>query len=214
MIEHKTISISEQIFENLEIDILSGKYERGEIITEMRLCEELGVSRTPVREALKRLAQEHIVEMSSKGATVIGISHEDIKVIYEVRKRIEGMAAAMAAKNATDEDIESLRTIVDLQEFYTTKGKPDSIKDEDNEFHAKLYSMCKSAPLEDTLKTLHKKVVKYRKNSITNTHRAEDSLKEHRAIFEAIASHDAALAEKLTAAHVANAEMNILKTEK
>ncbi len=214
MIEHKSISISQQVFENLERDILSGKYERGDVLTELKLCEELGVSRTPVREALKRLAQEHIIEMSPKGAVVIGISYEDIRVIYEVRKRIEGMAAAMAAENATDEDIENLRAIVDLQEFYTTKEKTDSIKEEDNEFHAKLYSMCKSAPLADTLEMLHKKVVKYRKISISDTHRAKDSLKEHRAIFEAVASHDAPLAEKLAAAHVANAELSILKTEK
>ena len=62
--EYKTISLADQVFERLEADILSGKYQRGEVITELRLCAELGVSRTPVREALRRLLQEHLIEES------------------------------------------------------------------------------------------------------------------------------------------------------
>ncbi len=214
MIEHKSISISDQVFENLERDILSGKYERGEILTEMKLSEALGVSRTPIREALRRLAQEHIIEIGTKGAVVIGISEEDIAIIYEIRRRIEGIASAMAATRASDEDIEALRSIVELQEFYTEKGKADSIKEEDSEFHRKLYEMSGSTPLSDTLESLHKKVVKYRKASVSNTGRATNSLKEHRAIFEAVAAHDAALAEKLTVTHVENAAASITKMEK
>lgn len=213
MIEHRSVSISQQVFEQLERDILAGVYERGDILTELHLSEKLGVSRTPVREALRRLAQEHIIEIGTKGAVVIGISKEDIKVIYEIRKRIEGMASYMAAENATKDEIEVLRTIVELQEFYTEKKRADSIKEEDNEFHRHVYKMCGSTPLADTLESLHKKVVKYRRISVSDTHRAEDSLKEHREIFEAIASHDAALAEKLTVIHVENAESSILKME-
>ena len=96
MIEHKTISIAGQVFDNLERDILSGKYERGDVLTEMRLSDELGVSRTPIREALRRLEQEHMIEIGPKGATVIGISEDDIDVIYEMRSRIEGLASRLA----------------------------------------------------------------------------------------------------------------------
>ena len=67
MIEHKTISLADQVFDHLENDILSGKYQRGEILTESKLSTELGVSRTPIREALRRLEQEHIIEESGKG---------------------------------------------------------------------------------------------------------------------------------------------------
>ena len=65
--EYRTVSLADQVFERLENDILSGKYQRGEIITELQLCSELGVSRTPVREALRRLFQEHLIEDSPKG---------------------------------------------------------------------------------------------------------------------------------------------------
>lgn len=96
--ERRSNSIADQIFEILERDILSEKFPRGEVLTENRLSELLEVSRTPVREALRRLEQEHLIEMTTKGALVIGISKEDIVTIYEMRLRLEGMAAAAAQR--------------------------------------------------------------------------------------------------------------------
>ena len=83
MIIHKPVSLADQVFEQLESDILTGKYQRGEILTEMKLCEELGVSRTPVREALRRLEQEHIIEECGKGMLVLSITAEDAENISE-----------------------------------------------------------------------------------------------------------------------------------
>ena len=103
-IEHKAVSLADQIFEKLENDILIGEYARGEVLTEMKLSESLGVSRTPIREALRRLEQENIITMTSKGAVVVGISPEDIETIYEIRIRIEGYAARCAATEASPID--------------------------------------------------------------------------------------------------------------
>ena len=214
MIGHKSISIADQVFEKLEKDILSGVYERGEMLTELKLSEKLGVSRTPIREALRRLEQEHIIEMGPRGAVVIGISYDDIEMIYEMRLRLEGMAAALAAEKADDKAIEELRGIVDLQEFYTIKANADSIKNEDSEFHKKLYKMTGCMPLSDTLEALHRKVVKYRRASVSHTSRAEKSLAEHKAIFEAIAAHNSELAEELSVQHVKNARDSIKKRGK
>ena len=97
--EHKNISLADQVFERLEADVLSGKYERGQVLTEMALCADMGVSRTPIREAAHRLAQEHLVELTSKGITVLGVTDKDLSDIYDIRMRLEGMAAALAAKN-------------------------------------------------------------------------------------------------------------------
>lgn len=205
----KSVSIADQVFEKLEREILSGEYERGEVLTELKLSEKLGVSRTPIREALRRLEQEHIIEMGPRGAVVVGISYEDIETIYEMRLRLEGMAAAMVAEKATEKDIEELRHILDLQEFYTIKKNADNIKNEDSEFHKKLYRMCGCAPLADTLEALHRKVVKYRKASVSHTSRAEKTLAEHRAILEALIARDAKLVEKLVIEHVENARDSI-----
>ncbi|MBO4732981.1 MAG: GntR family transcriptional regulator, partial [Clostridia bacterium] len=122
--EHKTVSLADQVFENLENDILSGKYQRGEMLTESKLSQNLGVSRTPIREALRRLSQEHIIEESGKGVIVLGISEDDLKDIFYIRRKIESDCAARAAKNRTDEQLEVLREAVEFQEFYLTKKDP------------------------------------------------------------------------------------------
>ena len=115
MIEHKTISLADQVFEHLENDILSGKYQRGEVLTESKLCAEMGVSRTPIREALRRLEQEHIIEESGKGSVVIGINEKDLEDIFLIRKSLECMAASLAAKNRTDEQLKDLKEALEFQ---------------------------------------------------------------------------------------------------
>ncbi|PWM51530.1 MAG: GntR family transcriptional regulator [Clostridiales bacterium] len=211
--EHKTISIAEQIFEQLEREILSGAYPRGELLTETKLSEKLGVSRTPIREALRRLDQEHIIKMTTKGAFVLGITKQDIDDIYEIRSRIEGLAAKLAAERATDEEIAELKNTVELQEFYTLKQDADNIKNMDSTFHRLMYHMSGSTPLYDTLEPLHKRIIKYRKASISSQTRAHESMEEHKAIYEAIAAHDGELAEKLVNEHVRKAQASIARRE-
>ena len=93
MAEFKTISLATQVFEKLEEDIITGVYPRGEILTELKLVEQLGVSRTPIREALRRLEQERLIAESGKGSVVLGITLEDLVDIMDIRQRIEGLAA-------------------------------------------------------------------------------------------------------------------------
>lgn len=211
MIEHKSFSLAEQVFDRLETDILSGKYQPGEILTELKLVGDLGVSRTPIREALRRLEQEHIIEMTQKGILVLGVSQKDLEDILEIRTRIEGLAAYMAALNITDEQLEELREAVELQEFYVPKRDADRINGMDSRFHLLIYRFSGSIPLYDTLMPLHKKVLRYRRASVENEVRSTHSSQEHRAIFEAIAAHDAPLAEKYMMEHIANAKDFIQK---
>ena len=118
MRDHKPISIADQVFEKLERDILSGKYPQGEILSELRLSGELGVSRTPIREAIRRLEQERILEDSGHGLVVIGISREDMLDIYEIRLQLEGLAAKRAAASITDDVLSEMKEVLDLQRFY------------------------------------------------------------------------------------------------
>ena len=211
--DHRTLSIADQIFDTLEEAILIGKYERGQILTESSLSEELGVSRTPVREAIFRLEQEHLVELIPKGIRVIGISFEDIKIIFEMRMRIEGLSARLAVQNATEEQLKKMKDFVDLQEFYNNKDDKETMKGIDTNFHKILYEMTHSMHLYQTLYELHKKTLKYRGASIMKKSRAERSVKEHRDIYEAIAKRDADLAEKMTVQHIKNAQASILTNE-
>lgn len=208
--EHKTVSLADQVFERLESEILSGVYQRGEILTEMCLCANLGVSRTPIREALRRLEQEHIIEISGKGIVVLGVTDQDLHDIYDIRREIEGAAAAKTAENITDEEIDSLREILELQEFYVSKKDADHIRLMDSRFHQMVYRFTKSSVYFDTLMPLHKKVQKHRKKSVENNSRAQSSLEEHRRIFEAIAARDPKAAERAMIAHVENARKHII----
>ena len=207
----KSVSIADLVFEKIEDAILSGEFVCGDIITELKLCELLDVSRTPVREALTRLRQEGLVKESGKGAIVVGVSEDDLYDIYEVRMRIEGLAAARCAEVITEGQLKTLCETLELQEFYTARNQPESIKKLDSEFHEQIYSYCGSRTLETLLCELHRKVKRYRKTSVSNPERALKAVKEHREIFEAISARDARLAEELTAKHIKNARESIMK---
>ena len=101
--QFKSTSLADQVFDRLENDIIQGVYPKGEILTELKLVEQLGVSRTPIREALRRLEQERLIEETGKGSLVLGITVEDLMDIMAIRKRIEGLAAYHATKNMTEE---------------------------------------------------------------------------------------------------------------
>ena len=210
MIEHKSISLADQVFEHLENDILSGKYGRGEILTESRLSSEMGVSRTPIREALRRLEQEHLIEDSGKGSVVIGITEKDLKDIFLIRGKLECMAASLAAENRTDEQLEELREVLELQEFYLSKSDAERIKHMDNKFHRTLYRLSGSMSFYDTLIPLHKKIQKYRMASVQSKSRAAASVEEHRLIFEAIADKNSENASQYARQHVENAYNHII----
>lgn len=208
--KHKSISLADQIFEKLEYDILCGKYQRGEILTEAKLSEELGVSRTPIREALRRLSQEHIIEDTSKGSKVIGITEDDLRDIFKIRIPLEGIVVTECTKKITDEEIKELGEIVELQEFYIEKDNVDGIRAMDSKFHEMIYRCSHSTVFYDVLVTLHRKTQKFRRASVANHQRAEISLKEHKEIFNAIAKRDQNLAEALTVLHIKNARKRIL----
>lgn len=211
MTDKKIGSIADRIFETIEQKILDGTFEKGEVLTELGLCEKLSASRTPVREALARLKHEGLLEESVKGNVVAGISEEDLSDIYDIRLRIEGLAAAMCAEHITAEQLMELEEVLTLQEFYTNKGAAENIKRLDSEFHVLIYSYCGSRTLSQLLGELHRKVQRYRRISVENKTRAEAAVKEHREIYDALASHDSARAEQLTAKHIKNAKENILR---
>lgn len=211
MIEHKTYTLADQVFERLETDILSGKYSRGDNLAEMELCQALGVSRTPIREALRRLQQEHLVEESGKSLKVLGITREDLEDILELRLRTEGLAAARAARVITEEQLAELKETLELQEFYLGKHDSDHIKGMDSKFHELIYRFSGSTVLYDTLTPLHKKAQRYRKRSVENDSRATASVEEHRVIYDAIAAHDEQAAAEAILRHTENAKNHIMK---
>ena len=210
MAEFKTVSLADQVFDRLENDIITGVYPRGEILTELKLVEQLGVSRTPIREALRRLEQERLIKESGKGSVVLGITVEDLVDIMSIRRRIEGLAAFHATKNLTAEGAEELRQISELQDFYFEKKDVERLRQMDDRFHVAIYNLSGRTVIRDTLQPLHRKTQRYRRISIGDPNRLAKSIQEHKAIYEAIISGDAELADRLITEHIQNAEAHMI----
>ena len=176
--------------------------------------EQLGVSRTPIREALRRLEQERLIEDTGKGSRVVGITEEDVLDIMNIRLHLEGLAAYYATKNMTYDGLQELGHIVDLQDFYFSKWDVERLRMADDEFHECICRLSKRGVTKDTLLPLHRKTRRYRKIAMEDKQRAYNTLQEHRQIFEAIVSGDAEKAALLSATHIANARIHMIGRDK
>lgn len=210
MKEFKTVSLADQVFERLENDIIQGVYPKGEILTELKLVEQLGVSRTPIREALRRLEQERLIEDAGKGSRVLGITEDDLLDIMNIRQRIEGIAAYYATVNMTPEGRQELAHIVDLQEFYFAKWDPERLRQADDQFHDAICRLSRRSVIYDTLVPLLRKTRRYRRISMQDKARATNTMREHHEIYKAIISGDAELAAELTTRHIENAKAHMI----
>lgn len=203
-------SLSSRVFRTIRENILAGKYEPEEELKEKTIGEELGVSRTPVREALRQLELEGLVTIiPNKGAYVVGISQKDIRDIYEIRSRLEGLCAKWAAENITKEQLDELEENIYLSEFHVEKGNSEQVLELDNRFHEILYNASASREIRHILADFHHYLQRVRKVTLAENERAVQSLSEHRKIVEALKLHDAALAEKLANEHIMSTIRNI-----
>lgn len=210
--ESESGSLRVRVFRLLENAVLSGEYQEGDSLNEIKLSQILGVSRTPVREALMQLELEGLVRsIPNKGAVVIGVSEKDIDDIYDIRIRIEGLASRLSAHNITEEECKALTQIVELQEFYLMKADTGQLWRLDSDFHKVIYESSRSRPLRSTLSSFHNYIKRARDLSIKADGRAEQSVLEHRAILEAIENRDGDLAEQRTAAHIRNAKSSLIR---
>lgn len=204
-------SLEEQVFNSLEEEILTGKLKKGETLGEISLSKRLGVSRTPIRAALHRLAEEGLIEIApNKGAVVIGVGKEELVDIYKIRMRLEGLASREAALKISEEDKKKLCDSVELSEFYIGKQDTEHLKELDTRFHNIIYKASGNRLLCKTLSELHRNIKVYRKLSLTVSDRLEKSVEEHREILNAILAGDADTADALTFRHVEAALENLL----
>lgn len=206
-------SLRGRVFNRLRDDILSGKYEENEELREVAIGEELGVSRTPVREAFRQLELEGLIKIiPNKGAYVTGISEKDVKDIYMIRSRLEGLAARWATEHITHEQLEEMEENVYLAKFHAQKGHLDQLAELDNRFHEIIYEASGSKMLEHQLRDFHQYVLRVRKKTLSSVNRGPKSNREHEEIMEAIKAGNADLAENLAHQHIICAYENMVKS--
>ena len=203
-------SLRGRVFNKIREDILSGKYNQNEELKENTIATELGVSRTPVREALRQLELEGLVNIiPNKGAYVNGISEKDIHDIYIIRSYLEGLCAKWACEHITQEQIDALEEIIYLSEFHAKKEHHQQVVELDNKFHETIYEASNSKILDHVLSDFHHYVQRIRKVTLSSDDRAMNSNKEHTAILEAIKKRDGEEAERLAHEHIMNTIQNI-----
>ena len=205
-------SLRGRVFSKIRDDILSGRYKEHEALKEIRIGKELGVSRTPVREALRQLELEGLVQtIPNRGAFVTGIQKNDVRDIYAIRALLEGLCARWATERITSEQMEAMEENVYLAEFHAGNGHMEQIAELDNQFHHILYAACGSKMLEHQLIDYHQYVMRVRRKTLSSIERSTESNKEHRAIMEAIRAGKADLAERLASEHMKNAYDNMVR---
>ncbi len=201
------LSLSVEVANIIKERILKGEYHIGEKLIENQIAEELRVSRTPIREALRQLEKEGLVEsVPNRGAFVLGLTKQDIEDIYAVRAAVEVLAADWAVRRITEEELAGLREIFELMEFYSEKQNSEKVLELNKEFHQIIYHASGSRFLSQLLKSYQEYVEETRKATVYCSKNLPVILEEHRNIFEAICERNAKLAKERLSAHLSNSQ--------
>ncbi|MDD3537003.1 MAG: GntR family transcriptional regulator [Eubacteriales bacterium] len=200
-----TLSLPQNLFNQLRDDILQGKIAPGAKLTEHRICKEYNVSRTPVREAFQKLELDGLIQIiPNRGAYVIGLSRQDIEDTYELRKAYEAIAVRWAVERMTEQEFEELEEAYDIMEFYTQKGEAEKMLQINMHFHQLIYSATKNRMLQHVLTSYQI----YTKNTKVSSEyiRAylDEVLDEHWQIFLAFKAKDKDAATQAAIRHMEN----------
>jgi DNA-binding GntR family transcriptional regulator len=179
-------SLSGNLFDLLQQDILSGKIKAGSKITEQSICKQYNVSRTPVREALRQLEIDGLIEnIPNRGAFAIGLSKRDVSDLFDLRGLFEAQAVEWAIRRISEEEVEKLGETIEFMEFYTIKQDVEKVMQFNTQFHDIIYKATGNRKLYNTLSS-YQTYLKY--SAPPKAYNEEDLttiLAEHRAIHEA-----------------------------
>ncbi|MBK7791790.1 MAG: GntR family transcriptional regulator [Betaproteobacteria bacterium] len=207
MYQIETEDLGRKVYKVLRSMIINGDLRSGEKLVREELAARLGVSRTPLQFAISKLEQENLVEtLPRRGAHVRQYSHKELLDIYDIRCRLEPLAARDAAINATAEDIEGLASVLAAFDAAVKDGDQQRLKRTDYEFHMELLRCCGNRFLFDMLATITIIVISNTKGLLKP---AERSCMEHREVLEAIRQRDPDRAEALLYQHINEGRTNL-----
>ena len=198
------------VYEKLQQSLLEGKFDEGDRITEGKIAEELGVSRTPVREALYRLAATGLIKViPHRGFIVSKWTVKELKDVMAVRMVVEKLAIKLAIENILPEEIEELKTLViEIEKAVKEKNIPKS-SDLNTLFHDKIILASRNEEIFEIMKSLKNKIGGFRIISLSSSKRLDDSFKEHRRILDALISKNVDLVQTLIHEHIKRVELVI-----
>ncbi len=208
---HDYQPLRDVIFNSLREAIIVGELKPGERLMEVHLAEKMGVSRTPVREAIRKLELEGFVTMiPRKGAHVAELSVKDIMDVLELRASLDGLAASLAAKRIRKDELNSLKSVyASLNDYIEKDNLQGSIK-KDIEFHEIIYRASRNDRLIQIIDNLREQVLRFRVLYLKDYGSPKNLIPEHNEIFNSIKNHDCEKAEKAAEQHIKNQEKVIV----
>lgn len=202
----------ERAYDQIKAKILGMEIGPGEVISELRLADELGISRTPIREAIKQLEQEGLIETRNRRKRVYVLRIHEIKEIFDIKKGVEGQIAKAAVERKEPEQEQELRSLVeDMQRFSRSHSFEDLTQDHvaikewlelDHQFHTLLYRMARNRRAEQLIESLNHQWHRLRLGLLAMEGRLERSVAEHQAMARAILDSDATQAHELMVNHL------------
>ena len=218
MEEYQDQSLRGKVFQKIREEILSGVYQDGEELREVTLGEKLGVSRTPVREALRQLELEGLVNMvPRKGAEVADITEKSLRDVLEVRKALEELSVQLACEKITEEEIEELKRVA--ERFKDTLDDQDvtKIAEADVAFHDVIYTATDNQKLILLLNNLREQMYRYRVEYLKKEEAYPQLIAEHEELIDNISKRNKEEATRIMCEHIDNqvaTVINVIHTKK
>lgn len=207
--------LREVIFNTLREAIIVGELRPGERLMEVQLAEKMGVSRTPVREAIRKLELEGLVAMlPRKGAHVAELSIKDMMDVLEVRASLDGLATALSASRITDAELKDLQHIYTQFASHVERDNLQGSIKKDVEFHDIIYRSSRNEKLIQINNNLREQVHRFRVIYLKDYISPKEIVKEHAEIYDAISNRDPAMAQEVAWKHIKNQEETIVKAIK
>ena len=194
----------EKTYERLKAYLLSGRIGPGERIHQEMCAEIMNVSRTPVREALQRLASEGLVERGNeRGFRIVQLSVDELEELFDVRAALEAFSMRLICQKITPESIDQLSRYVDEADAALDRQNADGVFEANTAFHNTLYSIIKDRKrFLSILNTMKEHILRYRKQTLTHADRARRSIDSHKKILFALKTKDPNLAQYLMMTHI------------
>lgn len=199
----KDLPLFLQISKQIEDDIIYGRIRPGTKLDEAELCEKYAVSRTPIREALKLLSSEGLVEIRPRrGVIVPTIKVVTLYEMFEVMAQLEGMCGRLAARRINEEEETELLSLHQKCEEYLLDNNPEDYYEANRKFHFYIYHLSHNSFLTEQAINLHNRLHPYRRLQLRVSNRMQHSFKEHQDIVDAIINNEEDIAENLLKEHV------------
>ena len=205
------LPLRDVVFNTLRDGILRGELEPGERLMEVHLARKLGVSRTPIREAIRKLELEGLVQMiPRKGAVVASITEEDLRDVLEVRKVLECLAVELACQKRTEQDMVELKDALEGFRREMHSRNPSKIAVRDVAFHDVIYRITDNRRLIQILNNLREQMYRYRLEYIKDEKKRMTLVSEHMDIVSAIENRNAEAAKAAITLHIINQQATVL----